>query len=196
MAGADPAIALACLTAPDPARSADQGRRRSIVMADSTVIDPISRRVGNTLSWLFLISVVISCYEVLMSSVFRSPTIWVHDSATMMSATCFLFGGAYALQRGDHIRITFVYDLLPPRGQRVCDVIGLSLALIYLVGLGWFAGSQAINSIMIFEMSGRAWNFPMPMVIRTAFFLGTTLLALQAAAELLKLIRAFGRTRP
>jgi hypothetical protein len=33
-------------------------------------------------------------------------------------------------------------------------------------------------------------------VIRTAFFLGTTLLALQAAAELLKLIRAFGRTRP
>jgi hypothetical protein len=26
-------------------------------------------------------------------------------------------------------------------------------------------------------MSGRAWNFPMPMVIRTALFLGTALLA-------------------
>lgn len=164
-------------------------------MADSTAIDPISRRIGNALSWLFLISAAISCYEVVMNSVFRAPTIWVHDTATMMSATCFLFGGAYAMQRGDHIRITFVYDLLPPRGQQVCSLIGLILTLVYLVGLGWFAGAQAINSIMIVEMSGRAWNFPMPMVIRTALFLGVALLALQTAAEMLKLIRTFGGAR-
>ena len=49
---------------------------------------------------------------------------------------------------------------------------------------------QAFNSIRIVEMSGRAWNFPMPMVIRTALFLGAALLALQATAELLKLFRA------
>ena len=157
-------------------------------MLAATAIESISRGIGNTLSWLFLISAAISCYEVVVNSVFQSPTSWVHDSATMMSATCFLFGGAYALQRGDHIRITFVYDMLPPRGQHVCSLIGLILALIYLVGLGWFAGHQAINSIMIVEMSGRAWNFPMPMVIRTALFLGVALLALQVVAEMLKLI--------
>jgi hypothetical protein len=39
------------------------------------------------------------------------------------------------------------------------------------------------------ERSGRAWDFPMPMVIRTAFFLGTALLALQTASLLLELIR-------
>jgi TRAP-type mannitol/chloroaromatic compound transport system permease small subunit len=165
-------------------------------MADPNIVDRTSRAAGETLSWLFLISVAISCYEVLMSSAFRSPTIWVHDSATMMSATCFLFGGAYALQRGDHIRITFVYDMLPARGQRLCDAIGLIVGLLYLVGLGWFAGAQAINSIRIVEMSGRAWNFPMPMVIRTAFFLGVALLALQAAAELWKVIRASAGARP
>jgi hypothetical protein len=33
----------------------------------------------------------------------------------------------------------------------------------------------------------------MPMVIRTALFLGTALFALQAAAEILKLIRARSR---
>ena len=43
---------------------------------------------------------------------------------------------------------------------------------------------QAINSIRIVEMSGRAWNFPMPMVIRTALFLGTALLALQVRPTL------------
>ena len=159
-------------------------------MADPTVVDRASRTVGDTLSWLFLVSVLFTCYEVLMGSAFRAPTIWVHDATTMMSATCFLLGGAYALQSGQHIRITFVYDLLPPRVRRLCDLIGLLLAEVYLLALAWFSGTQAFNSIRIVEMSGRAWNFPMPMVIRTALFLGAALLALQAAAELFKLFRA------
>jgi TRAP-type mannitol/chloroaromatic compound transport system permease small subunit len=160
-----------------------------------TPVDRLSRAVGDTLAWLFLLSVLFTCYEVLMGSAFRAPTIWVHDATTMLSATCFLFGGAYALQRGDHIRITFVYDALPPRGRRFCDLLGLILALAYLLGLGWFAGMQAWSSVRIVEMSGRAWNFPMPMVIRSALFLGTALLALQAAAEVWKLIRGAGGTR-
>jgi TRAP-type mannitol/chloroaromatic compound transport system permease small subunit len=159
-------------------------------MADPTVVDRVSRTVGDKLSWLFLVSVVLTCYEVLMGWVFRAPTIWVHDATIMMSATCFLLGGAYALQGGHHIRITFVYDLMPPAVQRLCDLIGLVLALVYLLALAWFSGMQAFNSIRIVEMSGRAWNFPMPMVIRTALFLGAALLALQATAELLKLFRA------
>jgi TRAP-type mannitol/chloroaromatic compound transport system permease small subunit len=159
-------------------------------MADPTVVDRVSRTVGDKLSWLFLVAVVLTCYEVLMGWVFRAPTIWVHDATIMMSAICFLLGGAYALQGGHHIRITFVYELMPPRARRVCDLIGLILTLIYLLALAWFSGIQAFNSIRIVEMSGRAWNFPMPMVIRTALFLGAALLALQAAAELLKLFRA------
>ena len=159
-------------------------------MADPTVVDRISRTAGETLSWLFLVSVVLTCYEVFMGWAFRAPTIWVHDATIMMSATCFLLGGAYALQGGHHIRITFVYDLLPPPAQRLCDLRGLLLTLVYLLALAWFSGMQASNSIRIVEMSGRAWNFPMPMVIRTALFLGAALLALQATAELLKLFRA------
>lgn len=157
---------------------------------DSNLVDRTSRGVGDSLSWLFLISVILTCYEVLMGSVFREPTIWVHDATTMLSATCFLLGGAYAMQQGQHIRITFVYDMLPARAQRLCELIGLVLGLLYLLGLGWFSGMQAFNSIRIVEMSGRAWNFPMPMVIRTAFFIGTALFALQAAAEIVKVIRA------
>ena len=56
-------------------------------MADPNLVDRTSRAVGDTLSWLFLISVILTCYEVLMGSAFRAPTIWVHDTTTMMSAT-------------------------------------------------------------------------------------------------------------
>lgn len=158
-------------------------------MSDLPPVDRLSRALGDRLAWLFLISAALTCYEVTMDAAFDAPTIWVHDTTIMMSATCFLFGGAYALQRRDHIRITFLYDALPPYLQRACDLIGLLCGLVYLLGLGWFAGAQALDSIMRVERSGRAWDFPMPMVIRTAFFLGTALLALQTASLLIQMIR-------
>ena len=111
-------------------------------MPELPAVDRLSRALGDRLAWLFLISTALTCYEVMMDSVFDAPTIWVHDATIMLGAICFLFGGAYALQRRDHIRITFIYDALPRRAQRVCDLISLVTGLIYLLGVGWFAGAQ------------------------------------------------------
>ena len=149
-------------------------------MSAQTPIDRLSRAIGNRLAWLFLIAAGLTCLEVLLDWVFRSPTIWVHDTTIMMSATCFLLGGAYALERRDHIRITFLYDAMSSRIRLWCDRLTLTLTLIYLGALLWFVTKQAWQSILLVEMSGRAWDFPMPMVIRIAFFLGTLLLLLQA----------------
>ena len=49
-------------------------------------------------------------------------------------------------------------------------------------------GMQALDSIQRIERSGRPWDFPMPMVIRTALFLGAALLLLQGLAQLLALV--------
>jgi TRAP-type mannitol/chloroaromatic compound transport system permease small subunit len=149
----------------------------------SSPIDGLSRAIGNRLAWLFLIAAGLTCFEVLMDWVFRAPTIWVHDTTIMMSATCFLLGGAYALERRDHIRITFLYDMMSSTLRCWCDRLTLTLTLIYLAALLWFVAKQAWQSVMLVEMSGRAWDFPMPMVIRLAFFLGTCLLLLQALAH-------------
>ncbi len=158
-------------------------------MAELTPVDRLSKRLGQAPSWLFLIAAVLTCYEVFMDAALRSPTIWVHDTTVMLVATCFLFGGAYAMQQDRHIRITFIYESLGPRVRWACDLVSHVLTLLYVLALGWFAGLQAFDSIMRVEMSGRAWNFPMPMVIRTAMFLGTALLALQTVSQLYATIR-------
>ena len=149
-----------------------------------TLVDRLSRRLGEAACWLFLVAAAISVYEVFMDSVFRAPSVWVHDSTIMLCATGFMLGGAYAMQRREHVRITVVYDHMSPRVQRWCDLVTLSLALIYVWALAWFTGLQATESISIMERSGRAWDFPMPMVIRTAFFAGAILLAIQTVANL------------
>lgn len=159
-------------------------------------IDRLSRRTGETLAWVFLLSALLTGWEVLASSLLAAPTIWVHDLTTMLCVTGFLLGGAYAQARREHIRITPIYDLLPVRARRLCDLLSHLLAISYLAVLTWFTGAQALESITIREMSGHAWNFPMPVVIRTAFFLGSALLLLQLLAHLVELVRGPRRGRP
>ena len=172
---ADAPVSAGPAGAPGAAPAAGPGR---------TPIDRLSRRLGESACWLFLVAAAISVYEVLMDWLFRAPSVWVHDSTIMLCATAFMLGGAYSMHRREHVRITVVYDLLSPRARRRCDLVTLSLALIYVWALAWFTGLQATESISIVERSGRAWDFPMPMVIRTAFFAGAVMLALQTVANL------------
>jgi TRAP-type mannitol/chloroaromatic compound transport system permease small subunit len=154
-------------------------------------IDRLSIWFGRTFSYVYLLSVVVTVYEVAADYLFRAPGIWAHDSTIILSSIGFLFGGAYALQRREHIRITSIYESMSPRAQKICDGVWLVLAILYLAALGWFAAKQAIESITIpgWERSGRAWNVPMPVPIRWALFLGTVLLILQALAQLWGLLR-------
>lgn len=172
------------------------GGGERVASAQEGAIDRLSRRTGETLAWLFLLSALLTGWEVLASSLLAAPTIWVHDLTTMLCVTAFLLGGAYAQARREHIRITPIYDLLPARARWLCDLASHLLAIFYMAVLTWFTGGQALESIEIMEMSGHAWNFPMPVVIRTAFFLGSALLLLQLVAHLVELVRAPRDDRP
>lgn len=147
--------------------------------------------MGETACWLFLVAVVCSVFEVISDSVFNAPTIWVHDTTIMLCASCFLLGGAYAMQRREHIRITLVTDLLPEKWRIALEIVTSLLALFYMVLLSYFATAQAIDSIAVMEYSGRAWDFPMPMVVRSAFGFGALLLSAQIASHAYVLCREF-----
>ncbi|NNE22939.1 MAG: TRAP transporter small permease subunit [Rhizobiales bacterium] len=163
-------------------------------MKQLPLVDRLSSLVGRKVCWLFLIAVIVSVYEVVSDFVFNAPTVWVHDLTIMLCSACFLLGGAYAMQRREHIRITVVYDYFPANVKRWVDVVSLALALFYLALLAYFATAAAIESIGLVERSGRAWDFPMPMVVRIFFSLGAILLTVQIASHLFDLIR--GRETP
>jgi len=163
-------------------------------MPELSPIDRVSRFVGRRFCWLYLIAVIVSVYEVFVDSALGTPTIWVHDTTIMLCSACFLLGGAYAMQRREHIRITVVYDLFPDSVKRWVDVLGLALALMYMAFLSYFTTTAAIESIGLVERSGRAWDFPMPMVVRIFFCLGSLLLIVQIAVHLID--RARGRPVP
>src|SRR5262245_7635956 len=88
-----------------------------------TPINRLSLWLGRALAWVFLVGVVLTAWEVLMRYGFNSPTIWVHDLVIALSALAFIFGGSYALQRGEHIRISSLYDRMPTAWRRGCDLL-------------------------------------------------------------------------
>lgn len=156
----------------------------SVPRANETWIDRLSRRLGDHVAWLFLVAALLTCIEVISDAFFNSPTIWVHDSTIMLCATAFLVGGAYAMQRDEHIRINVIYDLFGRRTRWVLDLITYLLSALYLAVLSAITGVQAAESIRLVERGGHAWDFPMPMVVRTMLFIGAALLLLQTGSTI------------
>jgi TRAP-type mannitol/chloroaromatic compound transport system permease small subunit len=167
--------------------------------------DPASRaslRIGGAASWLFLIAIAISAYEVVMRYVFNLPSTWIHATTTTLCAVGFAVGGAWCMARREHIRISFVPDKLRPGPRLAIEILSLLLGLFYLAGLGYAVTLDAWGSAWRFDFQGR-WtpeltpgppNWPLPTIIKIALALGTILFALVVLAQLWRAVA--GRPQP
>ncbi|MEM9423573.1 MAG: TRAP transporter small permease, partial [Spirochaetota bacterium] len=127
---------------------------------------------GDRLSWIYLLIVLISVYEVFMRYVFNRPTTWVHESSLYLAGIVMVYGGLYAYAKDKHIAVGVVTDLLPERVRTVfyalADVITLlyiallTLSTILMAKEAVFAPGGAIR----LERSGSSWNSVFPGVVK------------------------------
>ena len=129
-------------------------------------------------------AVVLTCYEVVLRYAFNAPTIWVHDMVIMLSAVCFVFGGAVASQRRNHIQMASYADKASPRVQRLLDLTCHVLSALYLVLFLHGALQFAIPSLKLMETSGRAWDVPIPAVLKGVLAIGIALMLLQTLSHI------------
>lgn len=154
------------------------------------IFDKIAKHIGDNIGILFLFCAILSAYELCADKIFNSPTIWVYDCVMILLGVCFAFGGPYAEQANEHVRISFAYNLATPRVKFCCDVVSGVITLIFCFGLLWPSSVQAINALLTHETSGRAWDSPMPQIIRSALALAALLLTLQLISRFVALLRA------
>lgn len=154
------------------------------------LVDRLSEAIGRALAWVLLAVALLSWMEVFLRYLLRAPTVWAPEIIQAMTATVFLFAGSVAMSRDMHIRITPLHDALPRGAQRAVAALCLAAALLFLGGLLWGAWNQFVGSVWRFsgdrwtpEMTGRAWNVPLPPVVRGFFVLGIALVALQLLAR-------------
>ncbi len=147
------------------------------------LIDRAARRVGEQVSYLFLLCMIVIAYEVFARYGFNAPTIWAHDLTIALCSVGFLLSGLYTLQRRAHIRISLVYDRLPARARRALDAVNGAIILIFLGLLGYRSAQDAWKSLRIMEDAGTASQIPLPAIAKTAIFVACVLMFLLAAAQ-------------
>ena len=125
---------------------------------EATALDRLIFKVGGWFSWIFLVAVLITAYEVMMRYAFNSPTEWVHETTVFLVSLGFTFSCAYALARGTHIRITVLYDILPLRWQRTLDLVNGVMLIVYFGFATFAAYLLAKPAVLGYESTGSAWD--------------------------------------
>lgn len=151
--------------------------------------DRAVERFGAWTSYLFIVVVAITAYEVLMRYVFAAPTLWAHELAVALAATCFVIGGPIVHQRRQHITISIVYDRMSPRAQRLARALASLLTLVFCVLLTYAAVKLAVPALRSGETTGTAINWPIPVFLKSLFVVAAAVLAVQSLAHLVVDIR-------
>lgn len=152
-------------------------------------IDRLSELVGEGVSYLYLIAVIATFYEVIARYLFNAPTIWAHELTVSLVAAAFLLGGTYTLARRQHIRITGLYDFLPEPVRHWLDLLNLALTILFVGGLAYASWQPAVRALQRWETTGSAWDPPAPALLKPLLTVAALLMLAQAVAHLLRFRR-------
>lgn len=153
-------------------------------------IEAVTSAVGNIGAVILAPLILSMVYEVVARHVFGAPTYWAYELGYMLAGASYMFGIAYCLKQGAHIRVDFLYSHLRPRHRAIIDLVGYVLLL--LPGLIWLdigLYNYAVEAYEYGEVTGEsAWN-PVVWPFRTTWLVGFGVFSLQVIAEVLKAVQ-------
>ncbi|WP_299500653.1 TRAP transporter small permease subunit [uncultured Roseobacter sp.] len=150
-----------------------------------TILDRFALWLGRMTAWCFGAIILVMVYEVTARYGFNAPTTWAHETSVLLASFGFVFGGAFCMAEGTHMRISFLVDKRP-RLARFSNGLSLAAGAIYLAGLCYASWRMAEKALWRFSISG-AWdpersgstlNSPLPGYLKVLLFVGCALFLL------------------
>jgi TRAP-type mannitol/chloroaromatic compound transport system permease small subunit len=91
--------------------------------------------------------------------------IWLQESVTWMHAVVFMLGGAYTMQRDEHVRVDIFYRGMSPTGRAWIDSLGVVLLLLPLCAFIIYESYDYVAASWSIREGGRdAGGLPYPFV--------------------------------
>jgi TRAP-type mannitol/chloroaromatic compound transport system permease small subunit len=157
-----------------------------LLLRTSALIDALNERVGKTVYWLILLTVLISAGNAIVRKLFNMSSNAYLEMQWYLFSAVFLLSAGFTLLRNDHVRIDIITGRLSPRAQAWIDVFGtvfflLPMALMFI----WLSWPIFIRTLTHGEISGSAGGliiWPARLLVPIGF----TLLSLQGLSELVK----------
>jgi TRAP-type mannitol/chloroaromatic compound transport system permease small subunit len=161
-------------------------------------IDAISDWIGRAVSWLTLVMVLATAYDVIMRYLFNITYVFIQEAEWYLFSLIFLLAAGYGLRHDSHVRVDIFYARLTARGRAWIDVGG---AVLFLFPTCYLIVTASIpyvsNSWSDLEVSPDPGGIPFRYLLKSAIPVGFVLLGFQGIAHLLKnLVVALGFAEP
>lgn len=153
------------------------------------LVDRFNRFVGEAVSYLYLIAVAVTAYEVALRYLFNAPTTWAFELTILLCAIAYLLSGGYVTQGNGHIRITSISDRLPKRFAWSLELFGMLVGVFAIGTLAWAGFKPALFAIEIWERTGSAWDSPMPAILKPLIVVGAALIVVQLLVQIVRHLR-------
>jgi TRAP-type mannitol/chloroaromatic compound transport system permease small subunit len=162
--------------------------RMRILLAVSGGIDRLNEFIGKWVSWLILVSIVVSAGNAIIRKTFdMSSNAWL-ELQWYLYGGAFLLAAAYTLKQNEHIRIDIVYGLFSRRVQHWIDLFGHIFFLMpFAVLMSVYLVPYVSRSVKSGEMSTNAGGLII-WPAKALLLAGFLLLALQGVSEIIKKI--------
>ena len=123
-------------------------------------------------------------YEVISRYVFDAPTQWVFEVVMVLAATAWMLSAAYVTLHKRHIGITVFYIMASDKGKWWLDLFAYIIGVIALWLLIDDSVIRALESVMMTERAGSAWNSPQPLILKSMLTLGAFFYIIQLMINL------------
>ncbi len=122
--------------------------------------DAVTEKVGRAISLVALPIMLIITIDVVARYVFNSPTRWAGWVSENLFGVLAIFGGAYALLYGRHIKVEVLYERFGSRMKLVSTVLTAICFLIFIGLLVWQGYVMAEMSVSSREVVRGVIHFP------------------------------------
>ncbi|UTW13416.1 TRAP transporter small permease subunit [Marinobacterium rhizophilum] len=147
-------------------------------------ISRLSICIGYACAPLYLASLLIAVYEVVMRYFFNAPSDWAFEVTLTLCAVAWALSVGFVGQQSRHIAITFLRDFVPNRKKHWLDVLTLMLTVVAFAALAIATAEPAWEALTRVERTGSAFNPPMPAILKPILFVAACLGVLQTCANL------------
>ncbi|MFA5663066.1 TRAP transporter small permease subunit [Castellaniella sp.] len=160
------------------------------LLALARLIDTINRRVGQAVTWLVLLAVVISATNATVRKIFNvSSNAWLELQWYLFGAI-FLLAAGYTLLKNEHVRVDVLAAHLSRRSQLWIEIFGVLFFMFPACGLimwlGWPFFMDAFVNAEQSSNAGGLIRWPAKLLIPIGF----ALLILAGLSHLIKCIGA------
>lgn len=153
----------------------------------SQTIDRFNDLIGQVISWMALVLVLLIVVDVFLRYVFQFSSPAVFELEWHLFAALFLLGAGWTFKNDQHVRVDLFYQKFSEKGKAAVNLIGSLLLLMPFCVVGFIESLEfAINSLTIGETSPDPGGLPARYIIKSCIPISFLLLGLQGLSVILK----------